>query len=53
MTELCKETVTTVAQQMVDTLDEFGDPITDLNGDVVQVEEDYNVYTQQSIIGEK
>ena len=38
---------------MVDTLDEFGDPITDLNGDVVQVEEDYNVYTQQSIIGEK
>ena len=53
ITELCVETVTTVAQRMVPDLDADGNEITDFNGNVQQVEEDYNVYTQQSILGEK
>ena len=46
MTELCKETVTTIERREVEDLDDDGNPRTDLNGDVIMIEVDHDVRTE-------
>ena len=53
MTELCKETVTTIERREVEDLDDDGNPRTDLNGDVIMIEVDHEVRTEWPVYGEK